>query len=286
MSITSILASRRKFVAAATNHIFGKKILSGRNAADLYAELLGYPDNNNLQYHLADGDKETASKAVLWDWNENQNSYEVFKKYIPEISQQQLHEINDMSSPYWVSSYDEIWKKVIINLLSNLSDLAFLREASMSGNLADHLTYFLIGITDDQIYNNKARNRFFMIISMLSTFKKKGIIDSINIQDIYVLFRPRVFQYFLDVFYGNENFSLRNNFDNTDLLTNYADKDWGAFDGYDIAFPEFQKTFKLLGVNIDISALSLKVENAIFGYYGGLDSYHKMQQEIRAEFSS
>lgn len=266
----SILTTRRKFLIHAVSHVFGEKLISGRNAADLYANLLSFKNNNILNYEI-ERKKSIAISAVQSDWNPfDAHILRIFKQYLPEIESHQLFKIDQLSQPKF-ALVDGDWRPRLVSLLKGVSNLLELRYGAKS-EACSELAFLLISLADGQIYNNKARNRLFIICSVLVHLEKTKKISAIRWLDIAVLYQPQNFQFLLDHIYGYQDEVISDHAVLEEVLR-YADKDYCTFIEDDSAFEVFQHLFVELGVDIAVSELSDDVGKTIFGNFGSLGAY-------------
>jgi hypothetical protein len=274
----SILRSRRKFVVHAIDHLFSEKRISGRKAADMYANLLGFESNNKLNYLLERKDPK-ALQAVEHDWGPlDEHSVAVFQRYIPGITDGQIFMVHELTEPSW-SAANGAWRPHLIALLKSVDNLLHLR-CNYTGSLCDDLPYLIITLADGQTYNDKARNRFLIICSLLMHLVRDGKISALRWQDIAYLYQPESFQCVLDMIYHLRDGALISDLRAQDLILEYADKDWAVFKQHNPNAGLFNLLFGELGVNISTNSLSEEVDIAIFGNYNGLNAYKLMQINI------
>ena len=178
----SMLLTRRKILSAAVNHLFGNKTLSGRKAADCYAKLLGFENNNKLKYEIS-RDNPLVETRIQCDWNSGHiNALEAFSEYIPDLSADQLYTIDYMSEPRWNDIKDEVWKEKLLCFLGKINDIRELRSFKPANQIQDGVPYFLIELADGQVYNTKARNRFMIIVTVLMELANQQLINQVRWQ--------------------------------------------------------------------------------------------------------
>jgi len=266
----SILKTRRKFLTHAVDHVFGEKLISGRNAADLYANLLGFK-NNNILNHLIERKKPIAIAATQRDWDPfDVDVFKTFKQYLPEIESHQLFEIDRLSKPQF-ALVDGVRRPRLLSLLKGITNLLELRYRTKS-EACDELAFLLTSLADGQIYNNKARNRLFIICSVLVHLEECKKISAIRWLDIAMLYQPQNFQFLLDHIYGNQE-AFISDYAVLEEILRCVDKDCCIFIDHDSAFEVFQNLFIDLGVDIAASELSDDVGKTIFGNFGSLGAY-------------
>ncbi|PSU44564.1 hypothetical protein C9J12_26850 [Photobacterium frigidiphilum] len=267
--MSKILKTRRKFLIHAIDYVFGEKLISGRDAADLYANLLGFENNNNLNYLIKSN--KIAVTAISHDWDSlDDDALSIFKQYLPKIESRQLLEVDRLSQPNF-SLADSVWRPRLISLLKGVTNLLELRYGTKS-KVSSELAVLLISLADRQIYNDKARNRLFIICSVLVHFVVTKKISAIRWLDIAVLYQPQSFNFLIDHIYGYQEKFISDSYVLKEVLR-YADKDCSVFFNHDSAFEVFQNLFVELGVDNTACELSNDVGKAIFGDFGNIGAY-------------
>lgn len=284
MSFTELLKTRRKFLSAAIEHIYGDKlVLSSREVSNLYAELLGEADHRTLKHLLSKSLDASLIRKIHKDWGTD--DIEVFRKYIPGISTNEVFHLDDLSKPYWSGHsglFVDKWRNTVLKLLINTPNMMFLRSGS-EGMLADNLAYIFVGIAN-QSDNLKARNRVYLIVKLLELITKEKLVQSWTFNDIFALFKPHNFECLLDQLFDQ---SLVADSYAWKILQDRGDKDWTVYSSYETKYHEIQTTYENFGFRSDKALLSVPVDQTLFGNVGGLQQYQldkeKFRQELLAE---
>lgn len=255
-----MLHTRRKFLAHTINHVVGCKIISGRAAADLYAQILGFKNNNELHHLISKNDPKAQSK-VLNDWSDKDAQvFHICKQYAPDVTQEMFNQICTLSKPQYFDRYAD-WRPTLIKLLKQVENIQFLRYRN-NIELCDGVSYLLIYLADGQVHNNKAKNRLFIIFNVLSDLAETGRISAIRWCDVAALYRENNFEELVSkIFFEDENFIK--NYAFLEQIENYATKDLSTYREHSIAAEKFQELFVKLGVDMKNLTLSSDLEKAI-----------------------
>ncbi|MCS4309708.1 hypothetical protein M2404_004085 [Rheinheimera pacifica] len=254
------LATRRKFLSHAIDHVFGEKIIKDRACADLYANLLGIESNNKLISLLRSQNAKIISK-VYSDWSCYDNGvFLVFQKYLPGITGDQVYQLDELSKPSWASA-NGLWLNRLVNLLKHVEDITQLRH-HFDSELCDEIAYLLISLADGQLHNNKAKNRLLVICSILMHLKRDGKILALRWSDIATLYQTDYYTKLLvELDIVTNHITDRSA---VNEIYRYSNKELHALENYNTAIPEFNQVFKKLGV-LSFSQLSTDVEKLLFG---------------------
>lgn len=243
----NILKVRRKFLSQAINYTVGEKIVSGRVAADIYAQILGFDNNNTLNYLLGQNDFR-ARMLVENDWNyNNQRAFKVISQHIPNLTSSMLYAIEQMSKPWYTNDLE--WRPTLISLLKGVEHVEYLRFRNKY-DLCDGLSYLFIYLASDQAYNNKAKNRIYMICCLLSDLIESGRISAIRWSDIAALYNEEHFDLMVEWVLHSREKRIRD-IELLERFENYAFKDFSNFSTNSIGVEPFQNLFRELGVDID-----------------------------------
>jgi len=250
------LKIRRKFLSHAINHVAGEKVVGGRVASDIYAKILGYDNNNTLNYLLTKND-HIAQMRVMNDWDfNNERAFEILSFYIPNFTQSMFFNIEQMSKPWYTGSYID-WRPQLISLLKGVENAEYLRYRNYY-DLCDGLSYLFIYLADE-IYNNKAKNRIYIICCVLSDLVETGRITSIRWTDIAALYREDNFNLLVDKFFLDRR-KFIHDVELLGRIENYVFKDSSLFSTHSIAATPFQNLFRELGVDVGNLSLSVDLE--------------------------
>ncbi|MEO3865251.1 hypothetical protein [Rheinheimera fenheensis] len=274
------LKIRRKFLAKAINHVMGYKTVSGRQAADMYAQLLGYANNNNLNHALMKNDS-AALRAVRRDWTNDSDALNVVKKFVPEMTSARLHTVNMMSKPDYAYIFPELvtWSPTLATLIRSIDDLNDLRWSKLANAKSDGIAFLLEFIAGKPQSGSRGRYRLLCIVEAIDWLVQAGVVFKLRLEDIYVLFKLENYEKFIDRLYddfsGVEPKGAAGRYE-LERIKSLSDKEQSALRGQSLFFSDYEAAFKVLGVNTQTAKLTSDVDNAMFKYWGGIANYRRM----------
>lgn len=274
------LKIRRKFLSNAINHLMGNKAISGRQAADMYAQLLGYANNNNLNHALAKNDS-AALRAVRGDWTNDSDALSVVKKFVPEITSAKLHTVNMMSKPDYAHISPELvkWAPRLATLIRPIDDLNDLRWSMLANTKSDHIGFLLEFMAGKPLSGNRGRYRILCIVEAIDWLIQAGVVFKLRLEDIYVLFKLENYEKFVDRLYdGFSGVDPKGSAGQYELerIKSLSDKEQSSLSGQPLFYSEYEAAFEALGVNTQTATLTPDVDNALFKYWGGIANYRRI----------
>lgn len=281
----STLEIRRKFLAKAINHLMGYDAISGRRAADMYAQLLGYANNNNLHYALSIHDSK-ALEAVRYDWRSNAETHRVVSMFVPDITPMQIHAVDMMSRPdfAFINPTLEKWVPKLASLIKPIEDLNDLRWSMIGNAKSDGIGYLLAFMSGKPLTADKGRYRILCIVEAIEWLIQAGVVYKLRLTDIYVLFKLDNYEYFVDRLYDSfsdvEPKGRAGRFE-LERIKSLSDKEQFSLQRQPLFYSEYEGAFEALGVNTQTATLTPDVDNALFKSWDGLANYRRMKIEVR-----